>query len=98
MTGRQHLQLFRLAEIAFIEQNDPGFAGSAEILKNRIHNLHLLLTHRRRGIHYMEHQIGFIYFFQGCPEGGHQIMRQVLNEPNRVREYDFFARRKLQYT
>ncbi|MNC67312.1 hypothetical protein D3C75_1177950 [compost metagenome] len=45
----------------------------------------------------MQHQIGFIDLFKGGTEGGHQIMRQVLNEPYGVSQNYFFARRQLQH-
>ncbi len=71
--------------VDLVEHRHHRPVGHLQLCQHLIHHHHLLLELRVAGVDHVEQQIGLPSLLKRGPETGHQMVRQLANEPDRVR-------------
>ena len=70
----------RVEAVGLVEHQQHRHVGGVHLAQHAIHGLHVALVVVDGRVHDVQEQVGVSHFFERRPEGGHQRVRQAVDE------------------
>src|SRR5690606_23636323 len=78
----------RRQQIAFVEDEEPGHVPEGERLDELVGRLEVDLERGIGGVDHLEEEVGVRRLLERRAERGEELLREIADEPDGVREYD----------
>ena len=73
-----------LQAIDLVQHHEPRPLRNLQLPEERVHRGHVLVELRMAGIDHVQEDVGLRQFFQGRPERGHQLVRELPDEAHGI--------------
>ena len=86
----------RVHEVNLVENEQLRDLVKPDLFQQPVNGFHLLLEPGVADVHDMENKVRILHLVKGSPECAKQILRQILDEPDRVGDHDLTVPGKTQ--